>query len=103
MNFIPREQLIAELQQSFQSYINQYGIDDIGIFEEEGQDDQYHLGYTIKKEGKTYFIHSSYRKNNSGALAPINNEWTIETDEPQTKDLSGFDTMETALNQILEI
>ena len=38
-----------ELQQSFQPYLNKYGIEAIGIFEEEGQDDRYYLGYTTQR------------------------------------------------------
>lgn len=44
MEFLPREQIINTLQEPLQSYIDKYGIDDIGIFEEEGQGNQYYLG-----------------------------------------------------------
>jgi hypothetical protein len=89
MEFLSREQIINDLQQSFQPYIEKFGIEDIGIFEEEGQDDRYYIGYTAKKEGKTYHIHTPFIKNNDGGLAPIKNEWTVESDEPQEKDLRG--------------
>ncbi|WP_102275145.1 DUF5634 family protein [Cytobacillus massiliigabonensis] len=100
MESLPREQLIANLQKSFQMYINQYGMDDIGVFEEEGQDDLYYLGYTIKKDGKTYHIHSPYRKDTFGGLSLIKNEWTIESDEPQKTDLNGFHSLDSAFRYI---
>ncbi|MED3553167.1 DUF5634 family protein [Cytobacillus praedii] len=100
MESLPREQLITNMQNSFQTYINQYGVDHIGIFEEEGQDDYYYLGYTVKKAGKTYHIHSPYRKDSHGDLSPIVNEWTIESDEPQKQDLKGYHSLDSALRDI---
>jgi hypothetical protein len=100
MEYLPREQVINKLQQPFQSYIDQYGIDDIGIFEEEGQGNQYHLGYNVKKSGKTYHIHMPYQKNNNGDLAPLKEEWTLETDEPQKEDRKEFQNIETVLREI---
>jgi hypothetical protein len=100
MDFLSREQIINELQDTFQPFINKYGIEDIGIFEEEGQDNHYYLGYTVRKEGKTYHIHSPYLKNNHGGLSPERKEWTIESDEPDRKDLKGFKGLEDALREI---
>ena len=100
MEFLSREQIINDLQQSFQPYIEKFGIEGIGIFEEEGQDDRYYLGYTARKEGKTYHIHTPFIKNNNGDLTPIKNEWTVETDEPQEDDLRGYSDVESAFRQI---
>lgn len=100
MEFLPREQIINALQEAFQSYIDKYGIDDIGIFEEEGQNNQYYLGYTVKKAEKTYHIHSPYIKDDNGGLAPAENEWTVESDEPKGKDRRGFTNLEQAFKEI---
>ncbi|MET3696415.1 hypothetical protein SAMN05877753_103341 [Bacillus oleivorans] len=100
MDFLPREQIIRDLQQSFQMYINQYGIEDIGIFEEEGEDDRFYLGYTVRKDGKTYHIHTPYMKNNNGELAVIHEDWTVETDEPQREDLSGYPDLDSVFREI---
>jgi hypothetical protein len=100
MEFLSREQIINELQNSFQPFIDKYGIEDIGVFEEEGQDNHYYLGYTVRKEGKTYLIHSPYLKNQSGGLAPEKKEWTVESDDPEGKDLKGFKELEDALRDI---
>ncbi len=100
MEFLPRDQIINELKQAFPSYIEKYGIDAIGIFEEEGQDDKYHLGYTVTKQGKTYHVHTPYIKNNSGDLAPLKEEWNIETDDPDKKDQHGYSNLESVFREI---
>ena len=100
MEFLSRKQIIKELQQSFQSYIEKYNLDGIGIFEEEGQENRYFLGYTAEKEGKTYHLHIPYVKNNIGDLAPIKTEWTVETDDPQDDDYGGYKDLESAFRQI---
>ncbi|WP_299094079.1 DUF5634 family protein [uncultured Metabacillus sp.] len=100
MDFLPREQIINELQDSFQPLITKYGIEDIGIFEEEGQDQHYFLGYTVRKDGKTYHVYSPFIKNQTGGLAPEKREWTIETDDPMNKDLKGYKQLEDAFRDI---
>ena len=95
-----REQIIKSLQQPFQFYIDHFGIDNIGIFEEEGQAEVYYLGYTVSKNGKTYHIHTPYKKNNSGGLTPIDTEWTLETDDPEGNDLQGYQNLESAFRDI---
>ena len=37
-----------------------------GVFEEEGQDDRYYLGYTTRKDGKIHHIHLPFQKNSDG-------------------------------------
>ncbi|KAB2336323.1 hypothetical protein F7731_12620 [Cytobacillus depressus] len=100
MEFLPREQRIRELQQPFQSYLDKYGIDDIGIFEEHGEGNHYYLGYTVNKGGKTYHIHSPYIKNDHGELATEKDEWTLESDDPNKKDQRGYDNLESVLRDI---
>lgn len=100
MEYSNRNEVIQELQQSFQSLMTKYGIEDIGVFEEQGQKDLYHMGYTIRKEGKTYMVHTPYVKNEDGQLASGNDEWTIETDEPDTKNVSGFKELDEALRSL---
>jgi hypothetical protein len=62
VDYLSREQIMNVLQQSFQPCLNKYGIEDIGIFEEEGQDNRYYLGYTTRKDGKTHHIHLLFKK-----------------------------------------
>ncbi|MGM0846225.1 MAG: DUF5634 family protein [Bacillota bacterium] len=100
MAFLSREQLINDLQTSFPSLLEEYRLEDIGIFEEEGQKDQYYLGYTVKKDGKVYMIHLPYRKDHDGGLEPASEEWTIESDDPGAVDTSGFGSMQAALKEL---
>ncbi|WP_318505739.1 DUF5634 family protein [Bacillus sp. T3] len=100
MEYLSREQIINQLQQSFQPYLQQFGLDDIGVFEEHGQGNQYYIGYSAKKGDKTYHIHTPFMKNNNGELAPLNQNWTVETDEPDRKDHGGYQNVESALRDI---
>ena len=100
MDYLSREQIMNELQQSFQPYLNMYGIEDIGIFEEEGQDDRYYLGYTTRKGGKTHHIHLPFQKNNDGGLAPIDSKWMVESDNPLEKDLKEFEDLDHVFREI---
>lgn len=100
MKFLTREERMHELQQSFHSLLDKYSLDDIGIYEEQGPHDQYYMGYTIKKNGATYMIHSTYTKNENGLLAPADHEWTIETDEANTNDLKGYKSLEDVFGQL---
>lgn len=100
MEFLPRDQIMNELKQAFPSYIDKFGIDAIGIFEEEGPDDKYYLGYTVTKQGKTYHIHTPYIKNNTGDLASLEEEWTIETDDPEKNDHHGYSDLESIFREI---
>ncbi|WP_226669878.1 DUF5634 family protein [Metabacillus litoralis] len=95
-----RESVIHELQHSFSPLMNKYGIEDIGVFEEEGQKDLYHIGYTIRKDGKSFMVHTPYIKKEDGHLEPGNQEWTIETDDPNHEDVSGFKDLDEALRSI---
>lgn len=100
VDYQSREQIMNELQQSFQPYLDKYGIEDIGIFEEEGQGDHYYLGYTTRKDGKTYHIHLPFQKNRNNELAPIDSKWTVESDDPQEKDLRGFEDLDHVFREI---
>lgn len=100
MNINNREEIIQNLQNSFQPLMDKYEIEDIGVFEEEGQKDQYHMGYTIRKDGKTFMIHTPYIKNKDGHLSQADQEWTIETDEPGLEDMTGFKGLDEALRTI---
>ncbi|MEC2076147.1 DUF5634 family protein [Metabacillus fastidiosus] len=100
MEFLSREAIINELQQSFQSYIDKFDIEAIGIFEEEGQADQYYIGYTVTKNNETFHIHTPYIKNANGDLAPISKEWTVESDDPQKDDFKEYNNLD---NLFLEL
>ncbi|RIW28233.1 hypothetical protein D3H55_21960 [Bacillus salacetis] len=100
MAFLSREQLINDLQTAFPSLMDDYKLENIGIFEEEGQKDQYYLGYTARKDGKAYMIHLPYKKDHDGGLEPSSSQWTIESDDPGTIDTSGYESLESAFRGI---
>lgn len=100
MDYTNREEVIRDLQKAFQPLIRQYDIEDIGVFEEQGQKNQYHIGYTIRKDGKTYMVHTPYLANKNGHLSASNGVWTIETDEPTSKDLTGYKALDEALRSL---
>ncbi|WP_026561254.1 DUF5634 family protein [Bacillus sp. J37] len=100
MKYSNRDEVINDLQKAFQPLISKYDIEDIGVFEEQGQKDQYHMGYTIRKDGKTFMVHTPYLKNESGQLLAANNEWTVETDEPNSKDVNGYKGLDEALRSL---
>jgi hypothetical protein len=100
MDFLPREQILRELQHASSEYMEKYNLNDIGIFEEEGQDDQYHLGYTVKKGDKAFHIHTPFVKNDHGELAPASKAWVLESDDPQGDDSGGYPDLESVLREI---
>jgi len=100
VDYLSREQIMNELQESFQPYLNKYGIEAIGLFEEEGQDDRYYLGYTTRKDGKIHHIHLPFQKNGDGGLAAIDRKWTVESDNPQEKDLKDFEDLDHVFREI---
>lgn len=100
MKFLPRDQIINNLKQAFPSFIDNFSFDAIGIFEEEGQEDKYYFGYTVTKQGKVYHIHTPYIKNNRGDLAPLEDEWTVETDDPEKNDQRGYANLESVFREI---
>ncbi|MDL4840707.1 DUF5634 family protein [Aquibacillus rhizosphaerae] len=101
MQYKAREELITNLQETFQSLMETYDLDEIGMFEEEGPENQYFIGYTIKKDDKAYMIHQQFNKNDSDKLALIEEKWAIETDEPQQLDKHNFMSLDEAFNKIL--
>ncbi|WP_338472482.1 DUF5634 family protein [Niallia sp. XMNu-256] len=100
MDYQSREQIVNGLQQSFEPYLNKYGLERIGIFEEEGQDECYYIGYTTQKDGKTYHVHLPFHKDNNGGLIPIDQKWTVESDNPQEKDLKEFEDLDHVFREI---
>jgi hypothetical protein len=100
MDFLPREQILRELQHASHEYMEKYKLDDIGIFEEQGQGDHYHVGYNVKKGDKAYHIHTSFRKNDHGELAPAEQAWVLESDDPQGDDKKGYPDLESVLREI---
>lgn len=95
-----REEIMNTLQQSFHSLMDTYKLEDIGLFEEQGPNGEYYMGYTINQNGGTYMLHQTYKTNYDGQFGLINKEWTIETDEPNFDDKKGYGSIEEAFQQL---
>lgn len=100
MEHLSREEILNDLQRSFESYINQYDIDDIGIFEEQGENNHYYFGYTVKKGDKTFHIHSPYSQKGNDRFTPEKSSWTIETDNPKDKDVRGYSDLDSVFQNL---
>lgn len=90
MEFTTREKIIDQIENNFSKLMTSFNLDEIGIFEEEGPENKYFLGYTVKKNDISYMIHQPYKKSTEGELAPLEEQWTIETDEPNYEDKHGY-------------
>ncbi|WP_236939176.1 DUF5634 family protein [Evansella clarkii] len=105
MDFLPRETIVNDLMHSFEPLMEKYILEDISVFEEEGEGDQYHMGYTVRKDDRVYMIHLPYRKNEDNQLAPVKREWVIESDagdEPEAHGLENLDDVFEKINRGFE-
>lgn len=91
MEFISRDTILNEMNDSLKRILDKYDLDDIEIFEEEGVGNLFHLGYTIRKNGDVHMIHIPFMKNEQGDLAPTDESWVIENDNGES---SGYQTLE---------
>lgn len=100
MEFLTREAIMSNMTNSLTKMLHNYQLEDVGVFEEEGEDDRYYIGYTIRKDGKVFMIHQPFLKNVEGQFAPLDNEWVIESEEV---DWHGFDSLDDVFNHINEV
>jgi len=100
MEFGSREEIMNTLQQSFHSLMDTYQLEDIGLFEEQGPNGEYYIGYTINQNGGTYMLHQTYKTDHEGQFGLIHKDWTIETDEPNSDDKKGYGSIEEAFQHL---
>ncbi|MCA1029736.1 DUF5634 family protein [Bacillus timonensis] len=99
MTFESRNDILQSMIESLHPLLDQYDLDDIGIYEEEGEGDEYYMGYTFRKNGKVFMINMPYVKNRHGELAPKQQEWTIQEKEGEAK---GFQSLDEAFHTVTE-
>ncbi|MFC0274033.1 DUF5634 family protein [Metabacillus herbersteinensis] len=99
MEFLSREEVVRDLTDSMQSIMVQYDVEDIGVYEEEGEGNQYYMGYTIRKNGKVYMINTPYVKNEDHELAQQNQIWTIQEGTGESK---GYQSLSDVFKKINE-
>ncbi|MBU5210612.1 DUF5634 family protein [Bacillus sp. Gen3] len=96
MDYINRETLIDQMTNQMQLLMDHYGLEDIGIYEEEGAGNDYYLGYTVRKDGKVFMLNMPYMKDEFGRLTLKNREWTIQSDD---SELKGFHSLDEVFNK----
>ncbi|HZG60111.1 MAG TPA: DUF5634 family protein [Anoxybacillus sp.] len=97
MDFVKREVIMNELIDTLEPMMETYDLDQIGIFEEEGENNLYYMGYTINKDGEMILLHMPFVKNARGELALQKQEWTVRMDGNEQK---GYHSLEEAMKQI---
>lgn len=97
MDFLSREAIISEMSQSLEELLRKYDLEDIGVFEEEGEANRYYLGYTIRRNGNVHMVHLPFMKNDQGNLAPIDDAWVVES---ENGDTHGYQSLEDAFNSL---
>ncbi len=101
MEFQPREQIIEQMNQSMEMLMSKYNLEDIGVFEEQGEGENYYMGYTVRKDKEVYMIHKPFRKNEEGQLSATEKDWIIETEEGDLTGYRSLDEVFTAIEQDL--
>lgn len=98
MDFLPREQVIEEMTETLHKMMEVYQLEDVGVFEEEGEGDVYYVGYTVRRKGDVFMMHMPFIKNDAGELAPRKIEWTVETEEEDFHGYQSLDDVFTAIS-----
>jgi hypothetical protein len=97
MEFVPRSVIIHEFIDALQPLMDVYHLDQVGIFEEEGEGNKYYIGYTINKDDKMIVLHMPFVKNERGELALEKQEWTVRKDGREQK---GYYSLQAAMDEI---
>jgi hypothetical protein len=97
MEFINREQLISEMTQMLQELMEEYDLEEIGVYEEEGEGNQCYFGFTVRKDGHVYMINNPFIKNSKGEVAPASHEWTVQSETGENK---GYTSLDEVFNRI---
>ncbi|OLO27568.1 hypothetical protein BTR23_19815 [Alkalihalophilus pseudofirmus] len=97
MEYLSREEILDEMNHSLRTIMEKYNVDEIGVFEEQGEGNHYFIGYTIRKASEVFMTHTPYVKNEEGLLRPEKKEWVIETDEG---DLRGFSSLDEVFEEM---
>ncbi|WP_407272373.1 DUF5634 family protein [Radiobacillus sp. PE A8.2] len=98
MEYVSRDELRQQFTDTLGELMDRYHLDDAGVFEEEGPEERFYMGYTIRKSGHVYMIHLPYVKNEAEQLAVEKEEWTIEKDDGE--EIDGIATLDEVFNKI---
>ncbi|WP_026672730.1 DUF5634 family protein [Alkalihalobacterium bogoriense] len=98
MESVTRETILQEMNDSLERIMNKYDVDDIGIFEEQGEAEEYYIGYTIRKADAVFMVHRPFYKDEQGLLAPHEKKWTVEFEDGE--DFHGFSSLDEAMDNV---
>ncbi|WLD93855.1 DUF5634 family protein [Alkalihalobacillus sp. AL-G] len=97
MNYYPVDAIRNELQQHFEELLNEHDLDEIEIYEEEGPEDSYYMGYVVKKDEKVYMVNLPYKKNDQGEIGIQEQNWTVQIENNET---NGYDSLDDVFKYI---
>ncbi|MFC0612658.1 DUF5634 family protein [Scopulibacillus daqui] len=100
MEYVPRETILNDLKSEMENIMDDYGLEDIGIYEEEGEGKDYYIGYTIRKDGKIYMINIPFVKNDKNELAIAEQSWTIQQENGEHKGCRTLGEVFQTINQL---
>ncbi|MDQ0257317.1 hypothetical protein J2S74_004775 [Evansella vedderi] len=100
MEYISRDTILDTMTDTFSTKMEQYDLDEIGIFEEHGEGDLYYIGYRVRKNDETFMVHQAYKQNDEGHLTPASSEWVIES---ESGDFGEFTSLDEVFRQINDI
>jgi hypothetical protein len=100
VDFVPRSVIIHEFIDTLQPMMEAYHLDQVGIFEEEGEGNKYYIGYTINKDDDMIVLHMPFVKNERGELALEKQEWTIRKNGREQK---GYRFLHEAMDEMNSI
>ncbi|MCD8508641.1 MAG: DUF5634 family protein [Bacillus sp. (in: Bacteria)] len=100
MEHLSRDTILTGMTDTFEGKMEQYDLDEIGIFEEQGEGDLYYIGYRVKKGDNVYMIHQAYHKSEDGLVIPGQDHWVIES---EAGDNGVFGTLDEAFQEISEL
>ncbi|MFC7395474.1 DUF5634 family protein [Scopulibacillus cellulosilyticus] len=98
MEYISRETILNHMSADLENVMIRFDIDHVGIYEEEGEGENYYIGYTVKKDGKVYMINMPFIKNDKNELAVAEQTWTIQGENG--KERKGFKTLDEVFESI---
>jgi len=98
MEYLAREEVVDRLNQELDEMMTKYQLEDIGVFEEQGEGAMYYMGFTVRKDGEVFMVHKPFAKNEKGQLAATKEGWVIESDEGDTSGYPSLDAAFSAMN-----
>lgn len=98
MQYINREVLLNDLQTRLQGLMEEYDLEDIGIYEEQGAGNEHYVGFTIRKNGEVYMVNLPFVKNHNNELVVSEQDWTIQKEDGESHGYNNLDDVMSAID-----